>query len=37
MQIMRNRTPGFMQILTFSHRYVVPVQAHRYTGESRVV
>ena len=34
--IMRNRTPGFMQILTFSHRYVVPVQAHRYDGQSRV-
>ena len=35
-QIMRNRTPGYMQILTFSHRYVIPVQAHLYTGESRV-
>lgn len=34
--IMQNRTSGFMQILTLSHRYVVPVQAHRYTGESRV-
>ncbi len=34
--IMKNRTPGFMQILTFSHRYVVPVQAHRYDGQSRV-
>jgi len=34
--IMQNRTAGFMQILTFSHRYVVPVQAHRYSGKSRV-
>lgn len=36
-QILRNRTPGFMQVLTFSHRYVVPVQAHMYTGEPRVL
>lgn len=34
--ILRNRTPGYMQVLTFSHRYVVPVQAHMYTGEIRV-
>ena len=30
--IMRNRTPGLMQVLTYSHRYVVPIQAHQYTG-----
>lgn len=36
-QILRNRTPGYMQILSFSHRYVVPVQAHFYNGESRVL
>jgi hypothetical protein len=36
-QILRNRTPGYLQILTFSHRYVVPVQAHMYNGESRVL
>ena len=30
--IMRNRTPGLMQMLTYSHRYVVPIQAHRYEG-----
>ena len=30
--IMRNRTPGLMQVLTYSHRYVVPLQAHRYMG-----
>lgn len=36
-QILRNRTPGYMQVLTFSHRYVVPVQAHMYTGEPRVL
>lgn len=35
-QILRNRTPGYLQILTFSHRYVIPVQAHLYTGEPRV-
>ena len=27
--IMRNRTPGWMQMLTYSHRYVVPIQAYR--------
>jgi hypothetical protein len=26
--------PGYMQILTFSHRYVVPVQAHFYNGKA---
>jgi len=36
-QIMRNRTPGYMQIMTFSHRYVVPVQAHLYSGVPRVL
>lgn len=35
-QILRNRTPGYMLVLTFSHRYVVPVQAHLYTGEVRL-
>jgi hypothetical protein len=30
--IMRNRTPGLMQVLTYSHRYVVPIQAHQYMG-----
>ena len=30
--IMRNRTPGWMQMLTYSHRYVVPIQAYRYEG-----
>ena len=30
--IMRNRTPGLMQVLTYSHRYVVPIQAHQYRG-----
>lgn len=34
--ILRNRTPGYIQMLTFSHRYVVPVMVHRYTGHSRV-
>lgn len=28
--IMRSRTPGFMRAVTFSHRFVVPVQAHRF-------
>lgn len=36
-QILRNRTIGYMQILSFSHRYVVPVQAHMYNGEKRAL
>ena len=28
--ILGSRTPGFMRVLTFSHRYVVPVQAKRF-------
>lgn len=36
-QILRNRTPGYLQILSFSHRYVVPVQAHMYDGTPRVL
>ena len=29
-----NRTPGLMQVLTQSHRYVVPMQATLYDGRS---
>jgi hypothetical protein len=35
--IMRQRTRGLLHVLTFSHRYVIPVQANRYNGESRLV
>lgn len=28
--IVRTRTPGYMRMLTFSHRFVVPVQVSRY-------
>lgn len=28
--ILRSRTPGYMRMLTFSHRFVVPVQAFKY-------
>ena len=31
----RSRTPGFMQMLTHSHRYVVPVQMLVYDGKPR--
>jgi hypothetical protein len=34
--ILHNRTPGYMLVLTYSHRYVVPVQAHFYSGEVRM-
>jgi len=29
-EIMRSRTPGYMRILTRSHRFVVPVQARKF-------
>lgn len=28
--ILRSRTPGYMRMLTFSHRFVVPLQAFKY-------
>ena len=30
--IMSSRTPGYMRMLTFSHRFVVPVQANLFSG-----
>lgn len=35
--LMRFRTPGLLHLLTYSHRYLLPVQANRYDGTSRVV
>ncbi|WP_025869423.1 helicase HerA domain-containing protein [Methylobacillus glycogenes] len=32
--IMRSRTPGFMRVLTASHRFPIPIQANRYDGKS---
>lgn len=29
-EIMRSRTPGYMRMLTKSHRFVIPVQTHLY-------
>lgn len=29
-EIMKARSPGYMRMLTFSHRFVVPVQVHRF-------
>jgi hypothetical protein len=36
-RILRQRTPGLLHVLTYSHRYVVPLQANMYTGESRLL
>ena len=32
-----NRTPGLMQVLTQSHRYVVPMQAQLFDGRKLMV
>jgi hypothetical protein len=32
--ILRTKTPGYMRMLTQSHRYVIPVQAHRFAAEN---
>jgi hypothetical protein len=36
-RILRQRSAGLLHVLTYSHRYVVPIQANLYTGESRLV
>lgn len=36
-EIMRTRTPGFLRMLTASHRYPIPVQAARYDGRSLLI
>lgn len=35
--IMRSRSPGYMRMLSYSNRYLIPLQASRYTGESWLV
>lgn len=35
--IMRSRSPGFMRMLTASHRFPIQVQANRYDGRSLLV
>ncbi len=32
--IMQYRQPGFMHVLTYSHRYVIPVQVRMFNGKS---
>lgn len=36
-RILRQRTAGLLHVLTYSHRYVVPIQANFYNGETRLV
>jgi hypothetical protein len=36
-RILKQRTPGLLHVLTYSHRYVIPVQANRYNGQSRLI
>lgn len=36
-EIMRSRTPGFMRVLTASHRFPIPIQANRYDGKSLLI
>ena len=35
--ILINRTPGLLQVLTQSHRYVVPMQAHLFEGRNLLI
>lgn len=32
--ILRSKTPGYMRMLTMSHRFVIPVQAHRFEARA---
>jgi len=34
-EIMRSKSPGFMRMLTFSHRFAVPLQADRFEAAKR--
>ena len=36
-EIMRSRSPGYMRMLSYSNRFVIPIQANRYTGETWLV
>lgn len=36
-EIMRSRSPGYMRMLSYSNRFVIPIQANRYTGKSWLV
>ena len=36
-EIMRSRSPGYMRMLSYSNRYVIPIQANLYTGKSWLV
>jgi DNA helicase HerA-like ATPase len=35
--ILRAKTPGYMRMLTLSHRFVVPVQARKFEADVRVL
>lgn len=35
--ILRSKTPGYMRMLTLSHRFVIPVQAHKFEITSEEV
>lgn len=32
--ILKTRTPGYMRMITFSHRFVVPVQINKFEAVS---
>jgi hypothetical protein len=36
-RILRQRSVGLLHVLTYSHRYVVPIQANMYNGQTRLV
>ena len=35
--ILRSKTPGYMRMLTLSHRFVVPVQARKFEADVSIV
>jgi hypothetical protein len=28
--ILKSKTPGYMRMLTMSHRFIIPIQAHKF-------
>lgn len=35
--IMKSKTPGYMRMLTMSHRFVIPLQAHKFEAVTKII